>query len=165
MERNLILFLDHTEKHIIDRIKEAHPEWVAQDGVCKPCAQYYRSQLSGESSRSNIGPAGRRRRWVMGVALLAASFVLDFVLVAAGINRSARVFLFVPIFLGMLGLIQAREKTCALLAEFSLREAETGEEKINDPAVAGRLKRRGRKIFFQSALGALALTAFLFFWP
>jgi hypothetical protein len=62
MERNLVLYLDHTQAHIIDRIKEEHPEWVEADGVCAPCAEYYTRQLSGELETANIGPGERRKR-------------------------------------------------------------------------------------------------------
>ena len=165
MDRNLILFLDHTEQHIIDRIKEAHPEWVEEDGVCKPCAEYYKSELSGKLSDTNIGPRGRRRRLAMGVVMLAAGLILDLIFIAAGLGRPWRLLLFAPIFLGTLGLIQARERTCALLAEFCLREAPTGERRISDLAVASRLKIRGRRILIQSAMGAACATLLLFFWP
>lgn len=165
MERNLILFLDHTEQHIIDRIKEAHPEWVEADGVCKPCAEYYKKELSGEFREANIGPQGRRRRFVMGVVMLALSLGLGLILIAGDGERVWRLLLFAPIFLGMLGVIQARQKTCALLAEFCLRETETGEKKINDLEVANQLKIRGRKILIQSVFWAVVLTVLLFFFP
>ena len=165
MDRNLILFLDHTEQHIIDQIKEAHPEWVQADGVCQPCADYYKKELRGELSEANIGAQGRRRRFVMGIAMLIAGFLLGVIFITQGWERLWRAVLLIPIFLGMLGVIQAQEKTCALLAEFGLREAETGQRRINDLEAASRLKGRGRKILIQSLLWALALTTLFFFLP
>lgn len=165
MERNLILFLDHTEQHIIDRIKEVHPEWVEADGVCKPCADYYQRELKGELKETNIGPAGRRRRFVMGVVMLGISCGLGVIFITQGWGRGWRTVLFFPVFLGILGLIQSREKTCALLAEFCLRETQTGEKRINDLAVANRLKIRGRKVLIQSLLWATGLTLLFFFLP
>lgn len=44
---DLILFKDHTERHIIDLIKHDHPDWVESDGVCKKCADFYRAEITG----------------------------------------------------------------------------------------------------------------------
>lgn len=159
MERNLALFLDHTQGHIIDRIKEEHPEWVASDGVCQPCAEYYKRQLSGELENTNIGPAGRRRRFGMGIVMLLVSVGLLFILVTNGSPRPWRGALFLPAFLGMFGLIQAKEKTCSVLAERGVRNLDEGEKKIGNEAVARSLKNRGRMILIKSAAFAAALTA------
>jgi hypothetical protein len=162
MERNLVLFLNHGEQHVIDKIKEEHPEWVSEDGVCQPCAEYYRKQLSGELTNANIGPSGRRRRYVMGTALLLLTAVLIPVILTAGLGRPWRLILFLPAFLGMLCVIQAREKTCAVLAEFGMRDMDSGQCRIDNTALAQGLKSRGRAILIKSALLA-ALLAVLFF--
>ncbi|MFQ5893955.1 MAG: hypothetical protein ACE5H5_06545 [Nitrospinota bacterium] len=31
---DLLVFLRHTDKHILEAIKESHPEWVEADGAC-----------------------------------------------------------------------------------------------------------------------------------
>lgn len=162
MERNLLLFLNHGERHVIDRIKVEHPEWVAANGVCEPCAEYYRKQLSGELAGENIGPKGRQRRFMMGVGMLGLSLVSAAILKFSGTERVWSLTLFLPIFVGVLGLIQARERTCALLAEFGLKNMDTCELKIDDTKIAKTLRRRGRMIFLQSALWAVALTVIFF---
>ncbi len=43
--RDLALFLDHTNQHIIDAIKKQHPQWVTSDGICRKCVEYYQSQF------------------------------------------------------------------------------------------------------------------------
>ena len=45
IERDMLIIIDHTEKHIVDVIKEQHPEWVESDGICKKCYEYYKQQL------------------------------------------------------------------------------------------------------------------------
>ncbi|MDD5217528.1 MAG: hypothetical protein PHN49_05375 [Candidatus Omnitrophica bacterium] len=49
MKRDLVVFLKHTDEHIVDMIKSKHPEWVSADGVCRKCSDYYRKQIKGES--------------------------------------------------------------------------------------------------------------------
>lgn len=34
MDRDVLIFLSHTDQHIIDAIKEMHPGWVESDGAC-----------------------------------------------------------------------------------------------------------------------------------
>ncbi len=163
MERNLVLFLDHTQQHVIDKIKEEHPDWVESDGVCRPCADYYQKQLSGESANANIGPEGGRKRFWLGVVMVLGSAALGFLLVRGNFPRPLRFSLFVPVFLGMMGFLQKKEKTCALLAEFGLRNMDSGPKKIEDVAIVKHLKQKGRTILIQSALAATLVTLIFFF--
>ena len=48
MARDLSVVVPHTEEHIIDVIKEKHPDWIESDGICKKCYEYYKSQLHPE---------------------------------------------------------------------------------------------------------------------
>ena len=59
----------------------------------------------------NIGPRERRKRLVMGVATLGVSAAIALALILAGVNRWWRVGLFIPFWMGALGVFQAREKT------------------------------------------------------
>lgn len=43
--KDLIVFLDHTNEHIIDAIKKQNPAWVTSDGMCKRCVEFYESQF------------------------------------------------------------------------------------------------------------------------
>lgn len=44
---DLLVYVDHTEKHIVDLLKHDHPEWVEKDGICRQCLEYYRAELRG----------------------------------------------------------------------------------------------------------------------
>lgn len=44
----LMVYIDHTERHIIDEIKSHHPDWAEEDGLCAKCVEYYKAQLRGE---------------------------------------------------------------------------------------------------------------------
>ena len=60
---------------------------------------------------ANIGPKGRRRRALMGVATLAVGVVALVVSLMSGVDRGWRVALVVPFWAGALGLSQARDHT------------------------------------------------------
>ena len=46
----LLVYIDHTEKHIVDEIKAKHPEWAEKDGICPKCVDYFKEQMKGNSS-------------------------------------------------------------------------------------------------------------------
>ncbi|MDV2495010.1 MAG: hypothetical protein RX316_02225 [bacterium] len=45
MERDLLAFLSHTDQHIIEALKELHPEWMEADGEYPKVVDFYRAQL------------------------------------------------------------------------------------------------------------------------
>ncbi len=47
VDGDMLIYMDHTEKHVIDLIKHDHPEWVEKDGLCVKCAEYYRQEIKG----------------------------------------------------------------------------------------------------------------------
>lgn len=59
----------------------------------------------------NIGPRGQRRRLTFGVVLLGAAVLLGLLLVAVDAARPWRLALFVPLWIGALGVFQALDKT------------------------------------------------------
>ena len=50
VEDDLLVYINHTEKHIADEIQANHPDWAGEDGICNKCVEYYRKQMQGESS-------------------------------------------------------------------------------------------------------------------
>ena len=60
---------------------------------------------------ANIGPAQRQRRRVMGIVALTVGVGLAVVLVWLRASPGWLLLPFVPFFVGMLGLVQAREHT------------------------------------------------------
>ena len=48
--RDLILYVSHTDQHIIDEIRKNHPDWIEKDGICVKCVDYYKKAL-GKVSR------------------------------------------------------------------------------------------------------------------
>ena len=60
---------------------------------------------------ANIGPKEARKRLLMGVAMLAVGVVLAAVFTYAGVSRGWYAVLFLPFWMGTLGISQARKKT------------------------------------------------------
>ena len=65
----------------------------------------------GKAKLANIGPKETRKRLLMGVAMLAVGVVLAAILTHAGVSRGWYSVLFLPFWMGTLGISQARKKT------------------------------------------------------
>jgi len=59
----------------------------------------------------NIGPRGQRRRLTFGAVSLGAAVLLGLLLFAVDTARPWRLALFVPLWIGALGIFQALDKT------------------------------------------------------
>jgi hypothetical protein len=64
-----------------------------------------------ETAAINIGPREVRKRRLMGFVAITVGVGLAFVLVVFGASRWSRLVIFLPVWIGGLGLFQAREKT------------------------------------------------------
>ena len=60
---------------------------------------------------ANIGPGGQQRRVRLAIMALVATALLAGVLFGLGAPRGWRLVLFPPLWIGLLGFFQAREKT------------------------------------------------------
>ena len=59
---DMLVYLDHTEKHVLELVKTDHPDWVESSGICQKCVEYYRSELKGSIFKD---AACVKRRWVV----------------------------------------------------------------------------------------------------
>ena len=59
----------------------------------------------------NIGPRGRRRRLTFGLLGFGAAVLAAIALLALGVPRGWRAVVFLPLWLGALGVLQASGKT------------------------------------------------------
>ena len=139
MERDLSLFMDHTDKHIVDEVKKMHPSWVTEDGFCADCLEYYKKARLGEAP--NMNPKEVRQRLALGVFGFGGAALLWFCLQTLQVPREARLALFVFFFAGILGVIQAKKKFCVVIAQKQV----------------AAMRRRALKILLVS----IALAAFL----
>lgn len=113
----------------------------------------------------NIGPRGRRGRILGGVALLVGGLVAATLLVVGGVDRGARLLLFAPFFGGAMGLLQARDHTCVMLAARNQSELEGSVGTVVDPWLAGQLRRQAREVLFESVVIAAFLTGLVLLLP
>ena len=67
--------------------------------------------MVGKAKLANIGPKETRKRLLIGVAMLATGVVLAIIFTRAGVSRGWYSTLFLPFWMGTLGISQARKKT------------------------------------------------------
>ena len=65
----------------------------------------------GKAGLANIGPKEIRKRLLMGIAMLAMGIVVAVIFAHAGVSRGWYAVLFLPFWIGSLGISQARKKT------------------------------------------------------
>ncbi len=146
MERNLSLFMDHTEKHIVDEVRKQNPAWVTKEGFCHKCLEYFKNQIhhSGKMPEgTNLDPGGVRQRLVLGVFGYAAGIGAFLWLHANQPAKPAWLILFPIFFMGTLGFLQAKRKLCVVIAQ--------KQEEV--------MKQKARSILIFSLVLAASLTA------
>src|SRR5512134_638754 len=113
----------------------------------------------------NIGPNGRRGRVIAGVALLVVGLVAATLLVVGGVDRGARLAVFAPFLGAAIGLLQARDHTCVMLAARNQCDIDRSVGAIADPWLAGQLRRQAREVLLESVVVAAFLTGLVLLLP
>ena len=113
----------------------------------------------------NIGPAGRRTRVIGGLVLLVLGVGGAAALVLGGVSRGVRLALFAPFFGAAVGLLQARDHTCVMLAARNQCEIGRGFAPVTDSWLVGQLKRQAREVLLESAVVAAFLTGLVLLLP
>ena len=44
---DMITYMQHGDKHVVDLLKHDHPDWVESNGVCRKCYDYYKAEIDG----------------------------------------------------------------------------------------------------------------------
>jgi preprotein translocase subunit Sec61beta len=115
-----------------------------------------------EACIANIGPRQRRRRVMIGGASLAAGVVFTALVLAAGTSREWRLPAFVPIWAGMLSLLEARARTCVVLSARGMRNMDSGNERFTDEDELGQVRVQARRVHAQAFVAAVLITAMIF---
>ena len=159
MERDLLLFIRHTDAHVVEELKKKNPKWITDDGYCPKCLEHYKASLRGDEVLANIGGAELTKRRVVAVAGFLISLALFFALGLSGAPRFYRLFLFLPLFAACFGSFQAQKNHCVILGMKGARNMGHGEEPLTDEALKNELRRESSRILFVSLVAASALTA------
>jgi hypothetical protein len=117
------------------------------------------------SEAINIGPRERRKRRLLGFVAFTVGVATAFVLVVYDAPRWSRLIIFFPVWIGGLGLIQAREKTCIALAARGTCNMDDGEESVTDRRLIEELRRKARKIHRRALVTAVAITLLALAFP
>lgn len=114
-----------------------------------------------EPGAVNIGPRGERRRRTLGWVTLAVAVVFTVVAVLIALPRAWRALAFIPYAVGLVDLLEAREKTCVVFAARGARDLEDGEGlcSIRHSAERALLRRQAWGVLRDAAIGAAVLTA------
>jgi hypothetical protein len=59
MEHDLMVFLKHTDHHIIDVILKEHPKWAQGSGICPECLDYYKKSMGHTAYMDEAPDPGR----------------------------------------------------------------------------------------------------------
>lgn len=118
---------------------------------------------SSEIAKFNIGRKECRKRLVTSIGSAFLTVVMFIAMRWGAFRRPWYLLLFVPAFIAVLGLFQARARTCVVLAARGLRNLDQGEEKIDDKITVQLLRRRAVIIYLKALALALAFTA-LVYW-
>lgn len=114
---------------------------------------------------ANIGPRERRKRRLLGIVSLTVAVGAAFVLVSFGAPRWSRLFVFFPLWMAGLGLLQARAQTCIALAARGVCNMDGGEEPVTDGALASRLREKAAAVHRRALTVAAAITIVVLVFP
>ncbi len=90
----------------------------------------------------NLGPKEIRKRRLFGYLCLNVGLILAIVFVWQDVADWVRLLVFIPFFFGYLGILQAIQKTCVVLAFAGQQNQDQGAEAVVDEAIKRKLKVR-----------------------
>lgn len=113
----------------------------------------------------NIGLRGRKHRIILGLATLFLSLGAFAWMFVVGLDSIWRWALFLPLFGGILCVVEAKSSTCVVLAALGAWDLGCGTQKVPDRGLETDLRMRAIKIIGLSLAAALAITSLLVFVP
>ena len=164
MQRDLTIFTEHTDRHIVDELKKHRPAWITEEGYCPKCLDFFKRSIQDPASAEaldavNIGPREVRKRYVLAAIGLGTGLLMLFALRSSTLPRIWRLFIFLPFFAGALGFFQAKKRLCVVYAQKALKNMDGQEQPIANAQEAEKLRRRAKHLWVFSALTAAVLAA------
>ena len=106
----------------------------------------------------NLGPKETRKRWMLGCYALCVGLVLAIIFIWQDASDYLRLLVFIPFFVGYLGILQAFQKTCVVLGLKGQQNQDQGNEPIVEKALRQKLWRRSVWILISAVILALICT-------
>lgn len=149
MERDLSLFMEHTDKHIVEEVKKQHPAWVTKEGFCPKCVDHFKRAMHDPQSLTqdaDLDASGVLKRAALGLVGFTAAALVFVWLESIQAPRRWRLLLFPLFFTGLFGYLQAKQKFCVVIAQKQ----------------AGASRRKARRILAVTAALSALFTAVSF---
>ena len=119
---------------------------------------------TGLACLPNIGPRQRRRRMVLaGIAAVIAIATAAFALLPH-LSRVWRLAVFLPTWAAAVCYLEARSRTCVVLAARGLRNLDTGNERVDQVARRASMAQ-SRSIYIKSTIIAVIVVVGLLLAP
>ena len=106
----------------------------------------------GLTCRPNIGPRERRRRMVLAGAAAGIAVVSLTALLLADAPRWWRLAVSAPIWAAVLCYLEARSRTCVVLAARGMRNLDSGNEIVDDADAVRASTAQSRTIYLWSTV-------------
>jgi hypothetical protein len=123
------------------------------------------SSRTVEECIPNIGPEERKKRITFGSVLMAVGAAAAIYLVTSGAHRPLRLLVMFPFWMGAIGLFQARDKTCVANSARGVRNMDSGDEPVTNPAELQQMRAQARKVHIESFVTAVVLTLLVVLVP
>lgn len=109
----------------------------------------------------NIGPDGARFRAFFGALFFLFALGMMALLTVTNAPLALRFAVFLPAWISLLCLLQARARVCVFLAARGAVTTDLGTRRIDDPQVRSHYELRAGRIHLQALTAAALLTLFL----
>ncbi len=106
----------------------------------------------------NLGVKQKRKRLALGILAFVLGALLSVYLVFVEASLLFRFLVFPFFFISLLGFLQAKDRTCIILAWKGLQDLDAGEERIQSKQQCGILRLKSQKIILQAFLLSAILT-------
>lgn len=106
----------------------------------------------------NIGPRQRRRRILIGSAMLVVGVALTAALIGLDAGRLVRLVVALPFLAGSIGLFQVRARTCVVFAMRKVKNMDHGEVPVTDARELETIQRQARMVWMQGVAVGILLT-------
>lgn len=100
----------------------------------------------------NLGPKETRKRKLFGYLALNVGLVLALIFIWQNVDDLIRMTVFIPFFLGYLGVLQSIQKTCVVLGLKGMENQDQGNQALVDAELQRKLRTRSYWIIFMAVI-------------